>query len=88
MLPVGWEDRAEILNRPDSRPGYARCLEPHDLVVSKLVAGREKDIEYARALIEYEFVTVATLNERAEMLDQPKGVVRRVRDLIVRCSPG
>ena len=30
VLPAGWEDRAEILDRPDSRPGYARCLEPHD----------------------------------------------------------
>ena len=41
VLPVGWEERAEILNRPDSRPGYARCLEPHDLVVSNsLLAAR------------------------------------------------
>ncbi len=86
VLPIGWENRAEILDRPDSRPGYARCLEPHDLVVSKLVAGRAKDIEFASALIEYAFVTVATLHERADMLDQPKAVVRRVRDLIVRCS--
>lgn len=30
VLPAGWEDRAEILDRPDSRPGYARCLEPHE----------------------------------------------------------
>lgn len=87
VLPAGWEDRAEILDRPDSRPGYARCLEPHDLVVSKLVAGREKDITFATALIEHGFVAVATLHERAEMLDQPNAVVRRVRDLIVRCTP-
>lgn len=87
VLPVGWEDRAEIFDRPDSRPGYARCLEPHDLVVSKLVAGRQKDIEFATALIEHGFVAVTTLHERAEMLGQPNAVVRRVRNLIVRCNP-
>ena len=44
VLPAGWEDRAEVLDRPDSRPGYARCLEPHDLVVSKLVAGERRTL--------------------------------------------
>lgn len=29
--PAGWEDRVVHLDREDSRPGYARCLEPHDL---------------------------------------------------------
>ncbi len=87
VLPVGWDVRAEILDRLDSRPGFARCLEPHDLVVSKLVAGRQKDIEFATALIECEFVAAAILHDRAEMLDQPNAVVRRVRALIVRCTP-
>jgi len=88
VLPADWEERAEILDRPDSRPGFARCLEPHDLVVSKLVAGREKDISFATALIAHDFVAVATLHERAEMLEQPNAVIRRVRALIVRCTPG
>lgn len=87
VLPTGWEERAELLDRPDSRPGYARCLEPHDLVVSKLVAGREKDITFATALIAHGFVAAATLHERAELLDRPHAVIRRVRALIVRCTP-
>lgn len=87
VLPVGWEDRTEILDRQDSRPGFARCREPHDLVVSKLVAGREKDITFAAALLTHGFVASATLHERAEMLDQPSAVIRRVRDLIGRCTP-
>lgn len=87
VLPAGWEHRAEILDRADSRPGFARCLEPHDLVVSKLVAGREKDISYARALIGHGIVKAEILHERAEMLAQPKAVVRRVRALILRYTP-
>ncbi len=86
VLPAGWEHRTEILDRPDSRPGYARCLEPHDLVVSKLVAGREKDITFAAALIEHGFVATPTLYERAGLLDQPNAVIRRVRNLIARCA--
>jgi hypothetical protein len=34
------------------------------------------------------FVAVATVHERADMLDQPAAVVRRVHDLIVRCAAG
>lgn len=79
--------RPRIPRRPDCRPGYARCLEPHDLVVSKLVAEREKDLTFATALIEHGFVATATLHERAELLDQPNAAIRRVRDLIVPCTP-
>lgn len=86
ILPTGWEQRAEVLDRSDSRPGFARCLEPHDLVVSKLVAGREKDITFATALIRDGFVAVETLHERAEMLDRPNSVIRRVHDLVDRCA--
>ena len=34
-----------------SVPGRGICFEPHDLVVSKLVAGREKDLVFAAALL-------------------------------------
>ena len=38
-LPIGWEDRLVVFDDPEARPSEARCLDPHDLVVSKLVAG-------------------------------------------------
>ncbi|MFT5140174.1 MAG: hypothetical protein ACI9H8_001814 [Lysobacterales bacterium] len=44
-LPSGWEKRAVPFERDDAKPGRAVCIEPHDLIVAKLVAGREKDIE-------------------------------------------
>ena len=50
-LPIGWEHRL----RP-FRAGRvtALCLEVHDLVVSKLAAGRLKDLEFAGALFRLE----------------------------------
>ncbi len=43
VLPAGWRERLVTLRTPGTRPGQGLCLEPHDLVVSKLVAHREKD---------------------------------------------
>ncbi len=88
VLPAGWEDRAVLFDREDSRPGFARCLDPHDLVVSKLVAGREKDIEFATSLIAHEFVDAATLLDRADLLERPNAVIKRVRNLVLRCASG
>jgi len=48
-LPRGWERRLKPL-----RAGTvtAFCLEVHDLLVSKLAAGRLKDLEFAGALLQ------------------------------------
>ena len=42
------------------------CLEIHDLVISKYVAGREKDMEFARAVISHGLVAQDTLQSRLE----------------------
>ena len=49
---------------PGAAPARARCLEPHDCVVAKLVAGREKDRAFAAALIREGLVEPETLVAR------------------------
>jgi hypothetical protein len=88
VLPAGWEDRVVHLDREDSRPGYARCLEPHDLVIAKLVAGRDKDHEFTSALIKAELVDVELLKRRAETINRPRVVIERVLARIDRCAAG
>jgi hypothetical protein len=61
VLPEGWEDRLVTVPTP---AGRGLCLEPHDLVVSKYVAGREKDRDYARAALRHGLVGRTTLLER------------------------
>jgi hypothetical protein len=61
VLPDGWEDR--LVSVPTTA-GLGLCLEPHDLVVSKYAAGREKDRDYVRAAIRHRLVTPQTLRER------------------------
>jgi hypothetical protein len=51
VLPDGWRDRLVTLDTPVTAPGRALCLEPHDVVASKLAAWRPKDREYASALL-------------------------------------
>ena len=40
------------------------CPEVHDLAVSKLAAGREKDIEFVDAMLEYGLVQIELMRSR------------------------
>ena len=51
VLPSGWRHRLVVFDPPDAEPGRGLCLEPHDCVLSKLVAGRPKDVAFAGALM-------------------------------------
>ena len=40
------------------------CLEPHNLAVSKLIAGRDKDFDFAGVMIAARIASVAVVQER------------------------
>ena len=63
VLPEDWEARLVEVPTP---AGTGLCLEPHDLVVAKYVAGREKDRDYVRAAARHRLVEQTTLLERLE----------------------
>jgi Nucleotidyltransferase of unknown function (DUF6036) len=79
-LPSGWQDRLVPFVDPEADPSESSCLEPHDLVVSKLVAGRDKDYQFARALLEAGLVHADVLRARAELLPGIPANRRRVID--------
>lgn len=84
-LPRGWRDRLVLLDTPATEPGRGLCLEPHDCVVSKLVAGRVKDIEFAGAMIEVGLVEPAILVQRTQALgDVPAPVRHRILEWLRR----
>lgn len=85
-LPTGWEQRVVAYEPADADPCRAVCVEAHDLVVSKLVAGRGKDFDFANALTGAGLVSPKTLAERADLLPMPGAVVKRVRDSIRRLA--
>jgi hypothetical protein len=75
VLPDGWEARLVPVPTP---AGTGLCLEPHDLVISKYVAGREKDREYVRAAVMHRLVDRATLLERLARTSVDEGHRGRV----------
>ena len=63
-LPDGWETRlVEICNK-NTNGISGLCLEIHDLIISKLYAGRKKDIEFFQAAVNLGLLLRETLTER------------------------
>jgi len=79
VLPDGWQ--ARLVPVPTDA-GTGLCLEPHDLLVSKYVAGREKDREYARAAVRHRLVEREVLLERLAHAPVDQAQAARVRDQI------
>ena len=54
---------------PNTKGITASCLEIHDLLIAKLTAGREKDLNFFRAMIKTELINKETLLERWKMTE-------------------
>ena len=52
VLPDDWRGRLIPYLTPGANGVTALCLEPHDLLISKAVAGRPKDREFCQALLD------------------------------------
>lgn len=79
VLPENWESR--LVELKDENGGtVALCVEIHDVAVSKLIAGREKDFEFLRAAFQSDYLQVEVFIERAEtILKQPAAPVLILR---------
>src|SRR5664280_3259191 len=89
--PKGWEVRLvrrEIPPRVASkRTAVAWCLEVHDLVLSKCVAGRERDWEYAAEAINAGLVDPAVLSARTPDLPVSEDTRTHVEKMLRVISP-
>ncbi len=68
-LPKGWKDRLVALSGPATGGAVGLCLEVHDLALSKLVAGRPKDIEFIKNVIRHGLASSETLTQRLKQTD-------------------
>lgn len=78
--PAGWEDRlvvVPVVNPVTDQHVRARCLEIHDLVLSKCVAGRQQDLDFAETAIDAGLADPRILLDRVPAL--PIGQGRRAR---------
>jgi hypothetical protein len=73
-LPSGWRERAIRFESDNTGGTVGLCLAPEDLAVSKLLAGREKDIAFVRAMLRARIVTEPAIRRlvpelRADLAD-------------------
>ncbi len=76
VLPNGWRKRLVPYLTKATNGVTALCLEPHDLWISKAVAGRTKDIEFCKALLKRNLVNVKTLQARLKKVRNLKPEIR------------
>jgi Nucleotidyltransferase of unknown function (DUF6036) len=69
-LPTGWEGRLVEIRNENTGGATGLCLEVHDLLISKCVAGRERDWEFAEEAVRHG-------------LADPDELRRRIADLAV-----
>ncbi len=69
VLVPGWRDRLQSLTDEQGQV-RALCLEAHDAAVSKLMAGRDKDWPFIKALLDGGLISLPTLAERAALIQE------------------
>lgn len=64
VLPDGWKNRLIPIQNENTRNNTGWCLDPHDLAIGKIVAGRSKDLEFLAAMRELGMLDRQLLAER------------------------
>jgi hypothetical protein len=84
--PRGWEERLILRKIPQrvasKRTAIAWCLEAHDLVLSKCVAGRDRDWEYASEALRAGLVQAEVLLSRIPDLPVGEGLRDHVEAML------
>jgi len=71
VLPDGWVDR--LIPEVDPSSGATGwCLDPHDLAVAKLIAGRPKDIDFVDILVAQRLIDHTVVREGLLVLNDAR----------------
>lgn len=81
FAPRDWKSRTISVR---AKQYTAHCMEAHDLVLSKLGIGREKDLEFASAVVDLNLVQQATFSERLPEMTGPEQILELVKRRIAR----
>lgn len=71
ILPAGWRERLIPLHNENTGQGTGLCLEVHDLAVSKLVAGRDKDVAFVAGLLKHGLAKSEIITQRLQATPLP-----------------
>jgi hypothetical protein len=75
ILPTNWQERLQSL-KDETGETIGLVAEIHDIAVSKLIAGREKDFQLLKELFTREFIKIDIFIERVLLIkDMPQNAV-------------
>jgi hypothetical protein len=80
--PAGWEERLIAVRNPNTGGATGWCLEIHDLLLSKCVAGRERDWDFVGEALRGRLADAEELRHRADELPLSKGEIEAVRETV------
>lgn len=83
-LPAGWKERLVVIQNPNTRGARGWCLEIHDLLVSKAIAGREKDVAFLGEAAAHGLADSAVLLRRLAAVEAAPEAIDRARGVILR----
>jgi hypothetical protein len=84
VLPKGWKERLVPVRNANTRGAVGLCLEIHDLLVSKYVAGRDKDHRFTLAAAKHGLANRELLLERLKQTELELVVRSVARERIER----
>ena len=87
-LPQGWRERLVPIRNENTRGATGWCLEVHDLALSKLVAGREKDLAFIAALFRHGLAQPELVRERLAQTSLPESARTMPADRLCRLAVG
>jgi len=87
-LPPGWQERLVPILNENTGGATGWCLEVNDLAASKLVAGRQKDLDFVGLLLHEKMVSAETLGNRVGALPLPPDRMELVHNRFRRLQVG
>ncbi len=81
-MPAGWERRLVLIENENTGGARGWCPEVHDLLLSKCVAGRERDWEFVEEVLRHRLADPGELQRRAVDLPISADRIAAVREMV------
>jgi hypothetical protein len=83
-LPQGWKERLIVIQNENTRGVKGWCLEVHDLLVAKTIAGRDKDFTFLRDAAKHRLANAEILLHRLATVEVDPMIREKARGAIAR----
>jgi hypothetical protein len=83
VLPAYWKSRLVRVQNDNTNQIAGLCLSPADIVVSKIAAGREKDLSYVTALFRHQLLQPDEV--KAVFSEVPPIILAQIKPRFLRC---